>query len=206
MQNSTTGALQIPHPNASFVSAETESESSILNPSQLLSGLKRHLWLPLSLSILGVILGYSYHKRQKPVYEATSVAQFGSEHGSLLGIDGVGTSNFRDEKAINTLIQAAKSREVMGRVVSELKLTQLPNFSGGHPDGSKEARDSAVGVVSSMIRVSLRKDTRLIDFAVSGPDSELVTSLSSQAVLSLVAELENQKNKTMQGAVQSLVA
>lgn len=200
-----TTALQVPQLTYPVPPADTEPESSILNPSQLLNGFKRHLWLPLSLAILGVILGYSYHKRQKPVFEATSVAQFGGEHGSLLGIDGVGSSNFRDEKAINTLIQAAKSREVMGRVVSELKLTQQAGFSGGHPEGSKEARESAVALVSSMIRVSLRKETRLIDFVVSGPDSELVISLSSQAVLSLVAELENQKSKTMQDAVQALV-
>lgn len=172
----------------------------------MVDGVRRHFWIPLTLSLFGMILGYSYFKRQKPVYEATSVAQFGSEQKSLLSLEGVGTSGLGDEKSVNTLIQAAKSREVVGRVVTELNLTRLAAFSGGHPAESKEARENAISMVSSMIRITLRKDTRLIDFTVTGADPEQVASLSSQAVLSLVAELENQKSKTMQGAIQSLVA
>lgn len=186
--------------------AESEPSSSSLNPAQMVDGVRRHFWIPLTLSLFGMILGYSYFKRQKPVYEATSVAQFGSEQKSLLSLEGVGTSGLGDEKSVNTLIQAAKSREVVGRVVTELNLTRLAAFSGGHPAESKEARENAISMVSSMIRITLRKDTRLIDFTVTGADPEQVASLSSQAVLSLVAELENQKSKTMQGAIQSLVA
>lgn len=177
-----------------------------MNPAQMLDGVRRHFWIPLTLSLFGLILGYSYYKRQKPAYEATSVAQFGSDQNTLLGTQGVGSPNLSDEKSVNTLIQAAKSRDVMGRLVSELKLTQRSAFSGGHPAESKEARDHAIATVGSMIRVSLRKDTRLIDFSVTGTDPELVAALSSQAVLSLVIELESQKSKALQGAVQSLVA
>ena len=185
--------------------ADAES-SSMLNPAQMVDGLRRHSWIPITLALFGLILGYAYFKRQKPVYEAVSVAQFGSEQHSLLGLNGVGTPGLGDEKSVNTLIQAAKSREVLGRVISELNLTQLPAFSGGHPAGSKEARDNATFMVSSMIRISLRKDTRLIDFNVTGADPEQVAALSNQAVLSLVSELESQKSKTLQGAIQALVA
>lgn len=177
-----------------------------MNPAQLVDGVRRHSWIPITLALFGLILGYAYFKRQKPVYEAVSVAQFGSEQNSLLGLNGVSTPGLGDEKSVNTLIQAAKSREVIGRVVTELNLTRLAGFSGGHPNNSKEARENAISTVSSMVRISLRKDTRLIDFNVTGADPEQVASLSNQAVLSLVAELESQKSKTMQGAVQALVA
>lgn len=177
-----------------------------MNPAQLVDGVRRHSWIPITLAMFGLILGYAYFKRQKPVYEAVSVAQFGSEQNSLLGLNSMSTPGLGDEKSVNTLIQAAKSREVVGRVVSELNLTRLPAFSGGHPINSKEARENAISTVSSMIRISLRKDTRLIDFNVTGADPEQVASLSNQAVLSLVAELESQKSKTMQGAIQALVA
>ncbi len=177
-----------------------------MNPAQLVDGVRRHSWIPITLALFGLILGYAYFKRQKPVYEAVSVAQFGSEQNSLLGLNGVSTPGLGDEKSVNTLIQAAKSREVIGRVVTELNLMRLPGFSGGHPNNSKEARENAISTVSSMVRISLRKDTRLIDFNVTGADPEQVASLSNQAVLSLVAELESQKSKTMQGAVQALVA
>ena len=168
--------------------------------------MRRHSWIPITLALFGLILGYAYFKRQQPVYEATSVAQFGSEQNSLLGLNSVSTPGLGDEKSVNTLIQAAKSREVVGRVVSELNLTQLAGFSGGHPANSKEARENAISTVSSMIRITLRKDTRLIDFNVTGANPEQVASLSNQAVLSLVAELESQKSKTLQGAIQALVA
>ncbi|MBN8421819.1 MAG: polysaccharide biosynthesis tyrosine autokinase [Verrucomicrobia bacterium] len=177
-----------------------------MNPAQLMDGVRRHSWIPITLALFGLILGYAYFKRQKPVYEAVSVAQFGSEQNSLLGLNSMSTPGLGDEKSVNTLIQAAKSREVIGRVVSELKLTRLAGFSGGHPQNSKEAHENAVSIVSTMIRISLRKDTRLIDFNVTGADPEQVASLSNQAVLSLVAELESQKSKTMQGAIQALVA
>lgn len=177
-----------------------------MNPAQLVDGVRRHSWIPITLALFGLILGYAYFKRQKPVYEAVSVAQFGSEQNSLLGLNGVSTPGLGDEKSVNTLIQAAKSREVIGRVVAELNLTRLAGFSGGHPNNSKEARENAINTVSSMVRISLRKDTRLIDFTVTGADPEQVASLSNQAVMSLVAELESQKSKTMQGAVQALVA
>ena len=178
----------------------------MLNPAQLVDGMRRHSWIPITLSLFGLILGYAYFKRQKPVYEAVSVAQFGSEQHSLLGLNSMSTPGLGDEKSVNTLIQAAKSREVIGRVISELNLTQLPAFSGGHPVNSKEAVENATYMVSSMIRISLRKDTRLIDFSVTGADPEQVAALSNQAVLSLVSELESQKSKTMQGAIQALVA
>lgn len=186
--------------------ADAEGGSSLLNPAQLIDGVRRHFWIPLTLSLFGLILGYSYFKRQKPVYEATSVAQFGSEKSSLLGIESVGSPGLGDEKSVNTLIQAAKSREVLGRVVKDLNLTQRPAFSGGHPVGSREATESAIGIVGSMVRISLRKDTRLIDFTVLGSEPGLVSSVSSQTVMSLVSELENQKSRTLQGAIQSLVA
>ncbi len=177
-----------------------------MNPAQLVDGVRRHSWIPITLALFGLILGYAYFKRQKPVYEAVSVAQFGSEQNSLLGLNSVSTPGLGDEKSVNTLIQAAKSREVVGRVVNELNLTRLAGFSGGHPATSKEARENAISTVSSMIRITLRKDTRLIDFNVTGADPEQVASLSNQAVLSLVAELESQKSKTLQGAIQALVA
>ena len=177
-----------------------------MNPAQLVDGVRRHSWIPITLALFGLILGYAYFKRQKPVYEAVSVAQFGSEQNSLLGLNSMSTPGLGDEKSVNTLIQAAKSREVIGRVVTELNLMRLAGFSGGHPNNSKEARENAISTVSSMVRISLRKDTRLIDFNVTGADPEQVASLSNQAVLSLVAELESQKSKTMQGAVQALVA
>lgn len=185
--------------------AESES-SSMLNPGQMLEGICRHFWIPLTLAIFGSVLGYLYFKRQKPAYEATSVAQFGAEKSSLLGIAGVGGSGLGDEKSINTLIQAAKSREVMERVVNELKLTRLPQFSGGLAENTKDAAENAIAVITGMTRVSLRKDTRLIDFSVTGADAELVASLANQVALGLVAELESQKSRTLQGAIQSLVA
>ena len=192
--------------NSPVIDIENEQESSLLNPAQIVDGMKRHFWIPLTLAFLGIVLGYSYYKRQRPVFEATSVGQFGGEQGSILGIDSMTGQTLRDEKAINTLIQAAKSRDVMGRIVNELNLTSKASFAGPHPAGSKEAREAAVAALGSMIKVSLRKETRLIDFNVAGEDPDLVTSLANQAVLSLVSELENQKTKTLQGAVQSLVA
>lgn len=207
MQPQTTLSLPRMAPLAPMAAQpDAEGGSSMLNPAQLLDGVRRHFWIPLTLSIFGLILGYSYFKRQKPIYEAVSVAQFGSEKPSLLGMETVGTPSLADEKSVNTLIQAAKSREVLARVVQELNLTQRPAFSGGHPAGSREATENAISVVGTMVRIALRKDTRLIDFTVSGPDPSLVSSVSSQTVLSLVAELENQKSKTLQGAIQSLVS
>lgn len=185
---------------------DSEAGGSALNPAQLVDGVRRHFWIPLTLSLFGLILGYSYFKRQKPVYEATSVAQFGAEKNSLLGMDSVGSPSLSDEKSVNTLVQAAKSREVLARVVKELNLTQRTLFSGGHPANSKEAVEAAVSMVGAMVKVALRKDTRLIDFTVTGSDPELVSAVSSQTVLSLVSELESQKSKTLQGAVQALVS
>jgi succinoglycan biosynthesis transport protein ExoP len=206
MQQSVIPLNQTPDAMLLLPEARAETTGTSLNPALIVDGVRRHFWIPLTLAMFGMIVGYSYYKRQKPGYEATSVAQFGAEQKTLLGIDGVGSSHFGDEKSVNTLIQAAKSRDVMGRVVTDLKLTQRTAFSGGHPAESKEAKDQAIAVVGSMTRVSLRKDTRLIDFTVSGADPDLVAAISSQAALSLVTELESQKNRTLQEAVQSLVA
>jgi capsular exopolysaccharide synthesis family protein len=192
--------------NQPVIDIENEQESSLLNPAQMVDGMKRHFWIPLTLALLGIVLGYSYYKRQRPVYEATSVGQFGGEQGSILGIDSMTGQSLRDEKAINTLIQAAKSRDVLGRIVTDLNLASRAAFAGPHPAGSKEAREAAVAALAAMIKISLRKETRLIDFTVAGEDPALITSLANQAVMSLVSELENQKSKTLQTAVQSLVA
>jgi capsular exopolysaccharide synthesis family protein len=210
MQEPTPFSLRLPslpsQPMPPLMNNESENGASSISASQLIAGIRRHLWIPFSLALFGLVLGYSYYKKQKPVYEATSVAEFGNDQSSITGMDSLGGSNLRDEKAINTLIQQAKSHEVMRRVVAELDLTKYPAFTGGHAMNSTEAKESAMRMVSSMIRISLRKETRLIDFSASGSDPELVSSLSSQAMLSLVAELEDQKSKAIQGAVQTLVA
>ena len=95
---------------------------------------------------------------------------------------------------------------MLGRIVTDLNLANRTAFAGPHAAGSKEARETAVATLGAMIKISLRKETRLIDFTVAGEDPELITSLANQAVMSLVSELENQKSKTLQTAVQSLVA
>lgn len=206
MQQSLIPSPPVPEAFLSLPDSRSEATTSPLNPAKIWDGLRRYLWIPLTLSLFGLIVGYSYYKRQKPSYQATSVAQFGADQNTLLGTHAVGTPILGDEKSVNTLIQAAKSRDVMGRLVADLKLTRKSAFSGGHPADSKEARDYAIAVVGAMIRVSLRKDTRLIDFTVSGTDPELVAALSSQAALSLVTELESQKSRALQGAVQSLIS
>ena len=37
---------------------ENEQESSLLNPAQIVDGMKRHFWIPLTLTFLGLVLGY----------------------------------------------------------------------------------------------------------------------------------------------------
>ena len=149
--------------NSPVIDIENEQESSLLNPAQIVDGMKRHFWIPLTLAFLGIVLGYSYYKRQRPVFEATSVGQFGGEQGSILGIDSMTGQTLRDEKAINTLIQAAKSRDVMGRIVNELNLTSKASFAGPHPAGSKEAREAAVAALANRLDATIAKLRSLED-------------------------------------------
>ena len=156
---------------------ENEQESSLLNPAQIVDGMKRHFWIPLTLTFLGLVLGYSYYKRQRPMYEATSVGQFGSEQGSILGMDTMTGQTLRDEKAINTLIQAAKSRDVLGRIVGDLALELF--FERHHELDRVEAVGAEIVDERCVLRHLLGLDAQVLDDDLLDPLRDIAHRSSS---------------------------
>ncbi len=171
---------------------------------RFVEGLKRYFWIVMLLVCFSSLVGYMFYKRQDPLYEGASVIEFGVNNG-LLKTSGMEDRSFQDEKGVNTLVQAAKSRDVLARVAKELSMDKRTDATGAHDAGSNEALEASIRQLQAMVKVTLRPNTRFIDITARSGDPEQAASVASQMALGLVAELAEQKSKALETGIQSLV-
>lgn len=99
----------------------------------LLGVMWRGKWWILLCAIIGIVISSLYISRiAVPLYPAvTTIVLEGEDQQQVIGdIESLFAGGGTDTSAINTEIQVLRSRELLGRLVDQLNLTEDPEFSG----------------------------------------------------------------------------
>jgi len=116
-------------------------------------------------AIGGLALGVLAGELQVPRYQARTLLQVMPPNPTSLAVTDalVQTGNpMRDRQFFNTQLNVLHSREIAGRVVDKLKLTDIPGAGG--------SRDAAVGVFLSAVAVEPVPETYVVEVKITHND------------------------------------
>ena len=111
---------------------QVNDDSDIIDLGQMLRALWRGKWLILLAVMLGVVAGWYYGNRiADPLYTAstTVVLDPQAESASVSGLSNVVQGLSSDVVTMNTELEVMRSRLLLGQVVDELNLVELPEFN-----------------------------------------------------------------------------
>lgn len=162
---------------------QVEDSSDIIDLGQMLRALWRGKWLILVAVLIGVIGGWYYGNRvADPLYTAstTVVLDPQAESASVSGLSNVVQGLSSDVVTMNTELEVMRSRILLGQVVDELNLVELPEFNPRLRAPSLQSR------LKDWIKGSLRGPEAT---AAAEPDPE---SLRQRAISLLARKLSIQ--------------
>ncbi len=140
-------------------------------------------WLVAVCLVLAVLLTAGYIQRQPVLYVASAVVQIEQEEARVVKVEKFQADDLRWMDALRTIEQMLKSRGVLERVVETLKLGQNPAFYSGPAEPTK---DQLVTMLDRMVKVTLRKGTRLMDIAAVHPNPDLAAKIANAVVTEYV--------------------
>ena len=141
-------------------------------------------WLIAICVVLGVLLTAGYIRRQPVLFAANAVVQIEQEEARVVKVERIQSEDLRWLDALRTITETMKSRAVLERVAESLKLAQNPSFYSGPSEPTKE---HLAGLLDRMVKVNLRKGTRLMDIIVTHPNPELAAKIANAVVLEFVS-------------------
>lgn len=193
---------------------------------QLLTDLVgRWHWIALGL-ILGLLASFYYLSKAPKQYESTCTILVKQATSSVMKKgDEVEEIDLRSVEAINTVMERIKRSELLQRVAARSDVRAIPNIIPDQVNwlpawtaawlGSKEeksARKSAAptpqevgGSIQSWLRVSLKRNTRLIDITVSHPSAEASTVVANAIAMEYQTELSGNRSDGRNSSLDILV-
>ncbi len=134
--------------------------------------IKERLWLVvLSVLLLGTAAAV-YVTKAPLIYAAQTVLMVEQEESKVIKIEGVTNENLGSAELVNTLLQTLESRVVLQRVVERLGLHKNPDFLLG-TGLTTTSPEVALEKLKSVVKVTLRKGTRLVNVLIEHRDPEV---------------------------------
>jgi len=140
-------------------------------------------WLVAICLVLAVLVTAGYIQRQPVLYAAAAVVQIEQEETRMVKVEKFQADDLRWMDALRTIEQTIKGRAVLERVAETLKLGQNPSFYAGPAEPTKEQLAS---MLERMVKVTLRKGTRLIDVVAVHPNPDLAAKIANTVVTEYV--------------------
>lgn len=141
-------------------------------------------WLVAVCLVLAVLLTAGYVQRQPVLYAAAAVVQIEQEETRMVKVEKFQADDLRWLDAIRTIEQTLKGRAVLERVAETLKLGQNPAFYSGSGEPTKE---QLAAMLDRMVKVTLRKGTRLMDIVAVHPSPDLAAKIANTVISEYVA-------------------
>jgi capsular exopolysaccharide synthesis family protein len=131
----------------------------------MLGVLVERAWI-IGLSVALALLGAGFYARRAPrIYEATATVQVEQEEQRPVKIE-QGKEDLRTLEVMNTIVQKLCSRPLLERVLATNGPALVPQLAGsvGKPPATRE---QLLARLAGMVKVGLRRNTRLIDIKVA---------------------------------------
>jgi len=172
--------------------------------------LGRWHWIALGL-ILGVLGSLYYLSKAPKIYEATSTLLVKQGASSVISRDDDEDLDLRQNDAVNTVAERVKRAELLTSVASSPAVADLeglvpdkvnwfPEWSKQWLGGDNEVQEkkmapSALGqTIGQMTTVKVRRNTRLLDIAVSHPIPEVARVLTDTIAQEYIRELGTKRS------------
>lgn len=147
----------------------------------LIQVLLDRLWIVALFVVVASLAAAIYTRRAPRIYEATATVQIEQHEQRVMKIDQVMQEDLRSESVINTIVQKLRSRPLLALVIASNRLDQHPLFMGP-PEGPPPDPEALISRLSSMVKTSLRRNTRLVDVTVSSTDPALAALIANSIV------------------------
>ncbi len=179
-------------------------------------------WIVALTTVLAVGLGYLYARRAPVLFSATAIVQAQQDQPKILSLQMVEMRDLQAVEYLQTVAQSLTSRALLERVADTNHLWNDPRFTNGLVMASPFAPDTSLGSVflvnsnetpgracvldalQRVVKVRLRRGTRLIDITVTHRRPELAASIANSVVNEYVNENAEREETTIGLATQSM--
>lgn len=111
------------------VENEQTQSSTTFDPHALINVLLERKKLILGVTLLSLIIGYTFLSFQRPHYQSTALIQLNTRSIPVLGADSIVLGRVDDKSAIQSELDILGSPELTQRVIDELSLHQKQEFN-----------------------------------------------------------------------------
>ncbi len=123
---------------------------------------------------------------QPKIYESRAVLQVQQEEQRVLNVEDVNQANPSSPDFINTVVEALTSRNLLLRVVKANNLAENPDFA--RPRDTPYSDIELANLMSKKVKVSSRRNTRLVDIRVEDEDPVLARDIAASFVREFLRE------------------
>jgi hypothetical protein len=169
--------------------------------------IRERLWIPLLCLVLGGIGATAYMMRQETRFQARSVLFIEQEQDQVLnGVKNVRTEQITSVDMINTVVDLLRSYPFATRVAERVRLHEDVRFRAGLPDRTSAltAADAGAALFAS-VNAQYRRNTRLIDVAVTHADPEVAVNVANAYADEYLRYLFEKRTEASKAAHQFLL-
>jgi len=168
--------------------------------------IQRRLWLLLVIVLLTVGATFAWLSRQPKIYGSRAVIQVEQIETKVLGskVEDVQSAELDSSDIIQTFVESLTSNTVLLGVAQKLGLDKDPKFFPGLARGETLTDSEIAGRLRDEVKVSLRRETRLIDIVAEDQSPERARDIASGVVVSYLRQTFEQQYKISSQATQFL--
>ncbi|HVV73239.1 MAG TPA: Wzz/FepE/Etk N-terminal domain-containing protein, partial [Verrucomicrobiae bacterium] len=159
-------------------------------------------WIIIVTLLVCVGLGFVYLKRAPILYTATTTIQAEQDQPNILKMQMVQLKDIQAVDYLQTVAQSLTNRPLFERVAETNSLFTNPNFA--LEGGKAPTTNQVINALSKMVKVKLRRTTRLIDIAVTTKDPELSSKIANSIVAEYLIANTEREDSTIGIASRSL--
>ena len=161
------GGRVVVEPGRSGGGAAAEPEAPQMD---VLAVLWRRRWVILGLALLGLAAGFVVYQRATPLYRSIAQIYVQQSGPRIMGDSGL---NATSQNYLNTQAELIRSTPVLSVAVSRTDVAQTPSMKGV---------DNKIGLLSSMLSVTIGDGSEMIYVAVTAPYADDAALLANRVV------------------------
>jgi capsular exopolysaccharide synthesis family protein len=156
-------------------------------------------WIVGVCAAAGLICAAIHVSRLPLVYEAQAILQL-EPHGRVLGFEADNGPYAASDAGVQTILETFKGRELIGRVVSELKLATDPQFSS-----SPLTEEQAQNTLRGCVEVKQRRGTQLLDILARHSNAEVSKKIADGFAHSFIQLQLDQRSASARSVLEFLI-
>lgn len=194
------------HPAGASPQASSQQHAlDFLDLRHYLEILHHKAWLVALCVVMGLAGAGVYIMRFEEFYTASVVVEVAQEEQKVIDVESLVDFDFKQVEILKTIEQKLKTKAVLLRVVEKLDLSTNYVFRDPNPDGEPHTELQMLERLGSLVSVSLRGGTRLIDVSVKHRDRDMAMLLARTLVEEFLRQHIEQRVSATQQASRFLL-